>query len=56
MKLKIEFPKNLVTDELLGQKRIPCVCKIASEFEVFLRKLFLNRLEWCWDGIGKNWS
>ncbi|WP_072412243.1 hypothetical protein [Pseudomonas sp. NFACC04-2] len=35
MKLKIEFPKNLVTDELLGQKRIPCVCKIASEFEVF---------------------
>ncbi len=56
MMLKVDFPQNLITDELLRQERIPCVCKVAKEFEVFLRKLFLNRLEWCWSGIGKRWS
>ncbi|MDH0650327.1 hypothetical protein N5D48_26105 [Pseudomonas sp. GD03858] len=34
MKLNITFPENLITNELLGQKLIPCVCKISKEFEV----------------------
>lgn len=34
MKLLIDFPKNLITDELLGQVKIPCLCKISDIFEV----------------------
>ncbi|WP_092304269.1 hypothetical protein [Pseudomonas sp. NFIX28] len=34
MKLNIRFPKNLATDALLGQKLIPCLCKVSKEFEV----------------------
>ncbi|MGN2436276.1 hypothetical protein [Pseudomonas syringae] len=34
MKLKIDFPKSMITDELLGQKRIPCFCKVSKEFEI----------------------
>jgi len=35
VRLRIDFPKNLATDELLRQERVPCVCKIAKEFEIF---------------------
>lgn len=34
MKIKIDFPKNMITDGLIVQERIPCVCKIARNFEV----------------------
>jgi hypothetical protein len=34
MKLNINFPDNLITDELLRQERIPCLCKISKEFEI----------------------
>lgn len=34
MMLKIKFPDNLITDELIGQVRIPCLCKISTEFEI----------------------
>lgn len=34
MKLNIAFPKNMITDELLRQKRIPCFCKVSNEFEI----------------------
>ncbi|MEO4013370.1 hypothetical protein [Pseudomonas rossensis] len=34
MKLNIDFPKNLITDDLLRQERIPCLCKISKEFEI----------------------
>lgn len=34
MKLKIDFPDNLITDDLLRQVRIPCFCKVAAEFEI----------------------
>ena len=34
MKLNINFPDNLITDELLRQERIPCMCKISKEFEI----------------------
>ncbi len=34
MKLNIKFPNNLITDNLLKQKRIPCFCKISGEFEI----------------------
>lgn len=34
MKLNIDFPENMITDELLRQKRIPCVCKVSKEFEI----------------------
>ena len=34
MILKIEFPDNLITDELLRQTQIPCFCKISKEFEI----------------------
>ncbi len=35
MKLKIDFPENLITDDLLKQEQIPCVCKISNEFEIY---------------------
>jgi hypothetical protein len=34
MKLKIFFPKNMITDSLIRQERIPCVCRISTEFEI----------------------
>ena len=34
MKLNIKFPDNLVTDDLLRQQRIPCLCKISTRFEI----------------------
>lgn len=34
MKLKIYFPADLRTEDLLQQKKIPCLCKISKEFEV----------------------
>lgn len=35
MKLNISFPKNMHTEKLLRQERIPCVCKISKEFEIY---------------------
>lgn len=34
MKLKIEFPDNLITGDLLRQVRIPCFCKVSKEFNI----------------------
>lgn len=34
MKLNIDFPNNRITDELLMQERIPCFCKISTDFEI----------------------
>ncbi len=34
MKLNIDFPNNMITDELLMQERIPCFCKISTDFEI----------------------
>ncbi|NIJ78874.1 hypothetical protein FHT08_004016 [Xanthomonas campestris] len=34
MKLQIDFAMNLANDELLKQKKIPCVCKISRDFEI----------------------
>lgn len=34
MKLNIDFPENMITDDLLLQERIPCLCKISKEFEI----------------------
>ncbi len=34
MKLNIEFPANMITDDLLMQKYIPCLCKISKEFQI----------------------
>ncbi|WP_339493071.1 hypothetical protein [Pseudomonas sp. EA_15y_Pfl2_R67] len=34
MKLNIDFPKNMITDELLRQERIPCFCKVSKKFEI----------------------
>jgi hypothetical protein len=34
MELHIALPHNLVSAELIQQKNIPCLCKIAKEFEV----------------------
>lgn len=34
MKLSIKFPENLLTHSLLEQRLIPCICKIATEFEI----------------------
>ncbi|MDP1979221.1 hypothetical protein [Undibacterium sp.] len=37
MHLKIEMPKNLVAEELVLQKNIPCYCRIAREFEIIFQ-------------------
>lgn len=34
MRLKIDFPDNLITDELVLQKQIPCFCKVSNEFVI----------------------
>lgn len=34
MKLRLEFPDNLITSELLMQELIPCLCKVSDDFEV----------------------
>ncbi|WP_123533462.1 hypothetical protein [Pseudomonas fluorescens] len=34
MKLNISFPANLITDDLLKQQRIPCLCKVSTQFEI----------------------
>ncbi|MDK1397490.1 hypothetical protein [Pseudomonas protegens] len=34
MKLRIEFPEDLRTEQLLRQVRIPCLCKISENFEI----------------------
>ena len=34
MKLNIEFPRNMITEELLKQKNIPCFCKVSADFEI----------------------
>ncbi|MCO3324626.1 hypothetical protein [Pseudomonas aeruginosa] len=35
MKLRIEFPKDIRTGYLLRQERIPCLCKVSKEFEIY---------------------
>lgn len=37
MKLHIHFPKNLVTESLLRQKKIPCLCRIGKNFEILFQ-------------------
>ncbi|MBX9409448.1 hypothetical protein K5E40_27705 [Pseudomonas baetica] len=34
MKLHIHFPDNLISDDLLRQQRIPCLCKVSKQFEI----------------------
>ncbi len=34
MRLKIEFPDNLITQKLLAQVRIPCRCLVEADFHV----------------------
>ncbi|WP_095120370.1 hypothetical protein [Pseudomonas sp. Irchel s3f10] len=34
MKLNIHFPDNLISDDLLRQQRIPCLCKVSTQFEI----------------------
>ena len=34
MKLNIEFPRNMITEELLNQKNIPCFCKVSGDFQI----------------------
>ena len=34
LQLNISLPKNLVTADLIRQKNIPCLCKVAKEFEI----------------------
>jgi hypothetical protein len=38
MNLNIEIPKNLVTEQLLKQKNIPCFCKVSKDFEISFRQ------------------
>ena len=40
MKLNIEIPKNLATDQLLKQENIPCFCRVAQEFEIIFQEPF----------------
>ena len=35
MKIHISFPKNIITEDLLSQDKIPCLCKVSREFEIF---------------------
>jgi hypothetical protein len=37
MKLQINLPKNLVTESLLKQKNIPCLCRIGEDFEILFQ-------------------
>ncbi|WP_426170630.1 hypothetical protein [Pseudoduganella sp. R-34] len=32
--LQIDLPKNLSSEEVTRQKNIPCLCKVAEEFEI----------------------
>lgn len=34
MKLNIHFPDNLISDDLLRQQRIHCLCKVSNQFEI----------------------
>ena len=34
MKLQIEFPDNLITEQLLAQKEIPCRCRVEIDFNI----------------------
>jgi hypothetical protein len=34
MELHITFPKNLITEWLLQQEKIPCICLVSQEFEM----------------------
>lgn len=35
MKLNIDFPESMITDELLRQEQIPCFFKVSKEFEIW---------------------
>jgi hypothetical protein len=34
LKLNIHFLANRITDDLLRQQRIPCLCKVSTQFEI----------------------
>ncbi|WP_130732490.1 hypothetical protein [Komagataeibacter xylinus] len=34
MKLKISFPENCISEIIIEQKFIPCLCKISHNFEI----------------------
>jgi hypothetical protein len=34
MMLRIKFPENLITEQLVVQEDIPCLCRVSKEFEV----------------------
>ncbi|WP_075675003.1 hypothetical protein [Stenotrophomonas sp. TD3] len=36
MKLRVSFPDNLASEDLINQERIPCLCKVADCFEVVI--------------------
>lgn len=43
MILKIVFPKNLITESVLKQNNIPCIIRVADDFEVvFQEPLFVG--------------
>ena len=35
--LNIEFEKNLLTEELVLQKKIPCLCRVSKDFEIVFK-------------------
>jgi len=51
MKLNIEIPKNLATEQLLKQKNIPCFCRVAKEFEILFQDPFPESV-----GIVSEWD
>lgn len=51
MYLHINFPENLRTSDMVTKKNIPCLCRVAKEFEI----VFQSPLQ---EGIGvvQGWS
>lgn len=51
MILNIKFPQNLITDSLVGQERIPCLCKVSDKFEILFQSPILVA-----EGIVTGWD
>lgn len=39
MNLNIAFPNNMVAGDLVRQERIPCMCKVAEDFEIHFSEI-----------------
>jgi len=35
VRLEICFPKNMISEMLLENEKIPCICKISDKFEIY---------------------